>query len=175
VTAFDLFPEMLAVAQRAVHKEMLPVQFCLGCIERGLAFRPESFDLVICALALCHVPDLTGAMRQFFTVLQMGGYLVLTDFHPDNVAYGWRTHVRLPGGQWFLPNAPHTRADYVDAVEKAGLDVLDVIDTPLRKVPEGVFPFHEEMIKELGDQNVCLSIFAQRTQRRPPWPLVRVH
>jgi malonyl-CoA O-methyltransferase len=165
----------LKLARRGVMRdEDLPVQFCLGSIEKGLSFRAESFDLVICALTLCHVPDLIWALRQFFAVLRTGGYLVLTDFHPDSVVYGWRTHVRRPQGMWFLPNAPHTRADYVEAVEQAGLDVLDVIDTPLRKVPEGIFAFHKEMTQEHGDQNVCLSILAQKNRRRPPWLLYRM-
>jgi SAM-dependent methyltransferase len=169
VTAFDQSPEMMAVAQRTVREEKLPVEFCFGSIEGGLPFRPQSFDLVICALALCHVPNLIWATRQFFSLLRQGGYLVITDFHPDSVAYGWRTHVRRPEGLWFLPNVSHTRAEYVDAVEKAGLTLLDVLDTPLCKVPEGIFAFHEEMMQEIGDQNVCLSILAQRQRRKPPW------
>ncbi|WP_244210738.1 class I SAM-dependent methyltransferase [Amycolatopsis kentuckyensis] len=41
-------------------------------------------DLVVCGLALTHVP----ALAEFARVLRPGGHLVLADMHPDRAAQG---------------------------------------------------------------------------------------
>jgi 2-polyprenyl-3-methyl-5-hydroxy-6-metoxy-1,4-benzoquinol methylase len=99
VTAIDQSAEMLAVAKENARRERLAIDFRLGSLEDGLPFPPAEFDLVTCALVLCHVPDLGQAAREFYRVLHEGGYLLITDFHPDAVAtLGWRTVAVRPEG-----------------------------------------------------------------------------
>ncbi len=86
VTAIDQSAEMLALAEQKARREGLAIDFHVGSIEEGLPFAPAAFDLVTCALMLCHVPDLDQATRAFYRVLREGGYLLITDFHPDAVA-----------------------------------------------------------------------------------------
>src|SRR5262245_30119055 len=92
VAAIDQSPEMLALARQAAQREGLTIDLRLGGIEDGLPFGADCFDLLICALMLCHVASLTQAMTEFFRVLQPGGFLLLTDFHPAAVlSLGWRS------------------------------------------------------------------------------------
>src|SRR5919205_694316 len=111
--------DMLAIARQAAQAHGLPIAFHQGAIEQGLPFASHQFDLVVCALALCHVPDLAGAVEECVRVLQPGGHLLLTDFHPDVVAEGWRTTFARPGVVYLLPNVAHTRAGYLAAVTDA--------------------------------------------------------
>jgi 2-polyprenyl-3-methyl-5-hydroxy-6-metoxy-1,4-benzoquinol methylase len=163
VTATDQSAEMLTLAEQKARREGLAIDFRLRSLEEGLPSTATGFDLVTCALALCHVPDLDQAVREFYRVLRQGGHLLITDFHPDAVAdLGWRTHVVRPEGRYLLPNMAHTRGDYLHAVEQAGFALLDVQDVPLRAVPPGYLVSQSEIVSERGDTSLCLIIFAQR-------------
>jgi malonyl-CoA O-methyltransferase len=164
VTAIDQSAEMLAVAEQNARREGLAIDVRLGSLEEGLPFAAAEFDLVTCALMLCHVPDLDHAAHEFSRVLREDGYLLITDFHPDAVAtMGWRTVAARPEGLYLLPNMPHTRAGYLQAVERAGFALLDVRDVPIRDVPEECFVDHDELVREHGDTALCLIVFAQRS------------
>jgi SAM-dependent methyltransferase len=160
VAAIDQSPEMLAVARHAARAEGLAIDFQLGSLEGGLSFESGRFDLVICALMLCHFPDLAQAAREFARIAREDGYLLITDFHPDGVAVGWRTVVVRPEGSYSLPNMLHTRTDYLAAVEKAGFTLLNVLDVALRDVPEGYL--RDTFIRQHGDTSLCLIILAQK-------------
>lgn len=82
VTAFDQSPEMLAVARQAAQRKGFQIEFHLLSLDDGLPFEADQFDLLICALTLSHVPDLAHALHEFARVLQTGGHLLITDFHP---------------------------------------------------------------------------------------------
>ncbi len=76
---------MLAIAQEKAGREGLAIDFRLGKIDERLPFESGQFDLVICALALTHDVDLHAAVAEFHRVLRSGGYLLVTDWHPDCV------------------------------------------------------------------------------------------
>jgi len=85
VTGIDESPEMVAVAQQKARAANLPIMFIQGAIEDGLAFPSDCFDLVVCALAPCHMLDLQAAVAECSRVLRPGGHLLITDFHPQAV------------------------------------------------------------------------------------------
>jgi ubiquinone/menaquinone biosynthesis C-methylase UbiE len=164
VTAFDQSPEMLAVARQTAQQEGLSVDFQSGSLDNGLPFPADQFDLLTCALMLCHVPDLANAAQEFHRVLQPGGHLLVTDFHPDSVAYGWHTAFRQSGTIYQLPNMPHTRETYLDALTANGFTLVKVIDLPLRALPPRDYPppLDEEFIQAHGETLFCLIILAQK-------------
>jgi ubiquinone/menaquinone biosynthesis C-methylase UbiE len=72
-----------------------------------LPFRPESFDAVICGLALGHADGLERWMRETARVLVPDGRLLYSDFHPDAHRAGLvRTFRDHEGRTW---NVPHRR------------------------------------------------------------------
>ena len=109
---------------------------------------------------LCHVPDLEHAVQEFFRVLQPGGYLLITDFHPDCIERGWRTALNIAGTEYLLPDMPHTRNGYIDALTRNGFHVLKVIDALVREVPEGYLP--EAFRSANEDKTMCFIVLAQR-------------
>jgi 2-polyprenyl-3-methyl-5-hydroxy-6-metoxy-1,4-benzoquinol methylase len=163
VSAVDQSAEMLAVAKQTARGKGLAIDFHLGSLD-ALPFRAGSFDLVTCALVLCHILDLTLPVREFSRVAGEGGYLLITDLHPDVVALGWRTTCARPEAAYLLPNIEHTRADYLVSVERAGFTPHRVIDVPVRDAPEGSLPFHEATVRESGDRSFGLIILAQKGQ-----------
>ena len=161
VTAIDSCRDMLAVAEDAAAREGLAgLSFRLLSLHEPLPFDDDQFDLVICALTLTHVSDLGRTVGEFYRVLADGGHLLITDFHPDSVAQGWRTEMTVDDTTYLLPNAEHTRGDYLDAVQLAGFRQLRAMDVPLREVPSGHFP--QAVFQKWGDVNLCLILLAQR-------------
>lgn len=164
VTALDQSPEMLAAAQQAAQRENLSINFQHASLEDGLPFAAQQFDLLICGLMLCHVPNLTQAIQEFARVLQPGGHLLITDFHPGSVQYGWRTGFQQADVRYLLPNMLHTRNDYLKPLAPNGLTLLKVLDLPLRALPARPYrpPLTQEFIQLHGEMLFCLLILAQK-------------
>lgn len=80
VTGCDISPKMIALAQERnkgqgsffVHDLATPLEM----------FRDESFDIVLCALALHYLQDWTVTLQEFHRVLKPTGTLVISIEHP---------------------------------------------------------------------------------------------
>jgi SAM-dependent methyltransferase len=119
VIGVDRSPEMLAVARVRVPRGT----FLEGDLER-LPLSDDSIDLVVCALALTHVPDLPAAFAELTRVLRPGGHLVTSDSRGilDEVAVPMVS--AGPDGQpVFMPNHAHRTSDYLKAALSRGLRV----------------------------------------------------
>lgn len=160
VTAVDQSAKMLQQAIAKAQAEDLNVRFEQATLEDGLPFLTQPFDLVICALALCHVQNLEHAFQTFNRMLNSGGHLLVTDFHPDVIEFGWETSFHSPSTAYSLPTMNHTRQSYVDAAETAGFSIIQLLDIPVKEVPEGyIFPEH---IDTAGERELCLILHAQK-------------
>jgi ubiquinone/menaquinone biosynthesis C-methylase UbiE len=159
VTAFDTSREMLTIARRRVQAEGPPVQLVEASLAGPLPFRSGVFDLVVCGLAFCHQPDLRGPCREFARVARLGAHLLLTDFHPDSLAHGWRTEMWQGATHYRLPNMPHRPADYVTAVEEAGFTIHEVQEIPIAALPP--VASHPALLRELGEMKFCLAIIGE--------------
>jgi len=160
VIALDQSQEMLAVARQAAQREALPIDFRLLSLEEGLPFEAQRFDLLMCALMLCHVPDLAHALQEFARVLQNGGHLLITDFHPVHSHYGWKTAFKRAGVTYQLPTAAHTRGEYLEAIRASGMTILEVVESLVGEMPEGYLP--ESMWRTYATTPFCLSILARK-------------
>jgi ubiquinone/menaquinone biosynthesis C-methylase UbiE len=162
VTAIDASAEMLAIAKRKAQAAGRHIRFERGRIDERLPFADASFDLVTCALALCHFASHEGVDAEFARVLRPGGHLVITDFHPAIVAAGARTTFGRDGKKYLLPNPPLTREDYIGAVRKAGLEVLEVVEVPLTASPPGTMS--EVFLETFRELPLCLIVFARKPE-----------
>jgi SAM-dependent methyltransferase len=76
-------------------------------------------DLVVCALALTHTPDLAPVLAEFVRVLRPGGHLVISDSRNE-----WPVVNALPdGGFGYLPHRNHLTSDYLAAAIPLGLQI----------------------------------------------------
>jgi SAM-dependent methyltransferase len=119
VLGVDSSPEMLYRARVRVPAGM----FLRGDLQR-LPVAGAAVDVVVCALALVHVPALTPVMAEFARVLRPGGHLVISDVHPGLVALGSVVHSPGPAGEPGLaPTYRHSTGDYLRAALPVGLHV----------------------------------------------------
>jgi SAM-dependent methyltransferase len=91
VAGFDASPRMIEIC-----REQAPGgTFWVHDLDRPLSWIPdESFDLVLCALAIEYVDDRVAALTELRRVLRPDGALVLSRLHPTG---DWLRH----GGSYF--------------------------------------------------------------------------
>jgi SAM-dependent methyltransferase len=117
VVGVDYTPEMLQRAQART----AGAAFLEGDL-RMLPLKDAAFDLVVCGLALAHLPNLDAAVAEVARVLAPGGRVVISVLHPLQAYLGWHAPFEEQDGQrGFVREHPHTHGDYFDAFQRAGL------------------------------------------------------
>jgi ubiquinone/menaquinone biosynthesis C-methylase UbiE len=123
VTGVDLSPQMLDVARRRADELGLTVDLREADAER-LPFADGSFDTVVCALALCNIPDPARAVSEMRRVLAPSGTLLLL----DHVGSAWPP---IYATQWLVERltirtaGEHFTRRSVPLLEAAGFTVAE--------------------------------------------------
>jgi SAM-dependent methyltransferase len=119
VVGIDSSPDMLAHARRRVPGG----EFCLAELHR-LPLPDDSADVIVCALALVHVPRLEPVLAEFARVLHPGGDLVISDVHHQLVTRGSVITARGPAGEpCIAATYRHQLGDYLRPALNLGLQV----------------------------------------------------
>lgn len=160
VSAIDLSPDMLHLARTKARQAGLELDWRQGSVAEGLPYADGSFDLVVCALALSHMPDLGVAFSQFYRVLAPGGHVLITDFHPSRIEDGWLTVFHRDGRRHVIETVHHTRQQYLDAAQAAGFAVRTVLDVPVKDAPPGYLP--EWTVASYGEGGLCLILVGHK-------------
>lgn len=119
VTGVDISPDMLSRARQRVPQ----ATFVEGDL-LGLPVGDDEVDIVVCALALTHVPKLGPVLGEFARVLRPGGHLVIADVHHSLVNLGSVPKMDGPAGERLLmPAYRHLASDYLGAALPLGFVV----------------------------------------------------
>lgn len=119
VIGVDSSPDMLAHARRRVPE----AEFRVAELD-ALPLADDSVDVVVCALALEHVPRLDPVLAEFARVLRPGGDLVISDVHHENITRGSVMTTRGPAGEpRIAPTYRHQLGDYLRPALRLGLQV----------------------------------------------------
>ncbi|MCZ2099623.1 MAG: class I SAM-dependent methyltransferase [Anaerolineae bacterium] len=95
-----------------------------------------SIDVVICGLALGHLPRLQESMDEIERVLKPGGAALVSDVHPFAALSGGRRTFRgVGGGVYAVEHYPHLYADYHKAASEAGLEIDAVLEPLHERAP----------------------------------------
>ncbi len=120
VVGVDSSPGMLAVA-----REKIPQGEFHEAELDDLPLENESVDLVVCAIALVHLPDIEQPFREFARVLRPGGHLVVSDQRGLFADIGLPLVAEGPNGALgYIPTYPRRASDYLAAALPLGFRVL---------------------------------------------------
>lgn len=99
-------------------------QFYEGDLQ-ALPLADDSVDLVVCAIALVHFPDLARPFEEFARVLRPGGQLVVSDMRGLIRDTIFPTIRREPDGSFgYIPHYGHRTSGYLTAALRLGFQLL---------------------------------------------------
>jgi SAM-dependent methyltransferase len=125
-----------------------------------LPIAPMSVGLILCSLVLWHV-DRIGVLFQKASRLQpVGGVFILSMFHAEAQALGWRTSLQRPDGVYRLPNFSHSDDDLLAGLSQAGFEVGYQSVLRIGDVPDGYLP--PTTVKRFADTALCVVMNARR-------------
>jgi ubiquinone/menaquinone biosynthesis C-methylase UbiE len=122
----DRSPSMLSVARAKVPG----AAFRLGELT-ALPVEDRSMDLAVCALALTHLPDPSGAIAELSRVVRPGGTIVLSDAHPAFVLLQGQAVFPCEDGYAYVRNHVHLHGTYLTAFAAAELVVTGCHEEPM--------------------------------------------
>lgn len=133
VVGVDQSTEMLDVARAKLPR----VDLRQGDLT-ALPLHDESVDLVVCSLALTHLPNLAGAFAEFARVLRPGGSAVISNIHHLSLPLGGVPHMRATSGAFVqLPASMFLPTDYITAALAAGFEVRSCAEVGWPDLAEG--------------------------------------
>jgi SAM-dependent methyltransferase len=133
MTAVDIAPTFIRLAREQEEQERLGIDYRVASA-LALPFPDRAFDFLVAFMSFMDIPDLSGALREAFRVLQPGGFFQLAITHPC-----FDTPVR----SWVRDEAGHKIAyqcgDYFNQVEgRVDEWLFSLTPTDVRK---GLRPF----------------------------------
>jgi len=142
VLGMDNSPAMLEASPLAARALATTEQIPLadGCL-----------DVVICALALGHLPRLAPSIAEIARVLKPGGIALVSDFHPFMALNGHQRTFNAGGQTFAVEHYVHLYSDTLAAAAAAGLGMTHVVEPRLR---------------EAGDAPVVIVYRLQKADRR---------
>ena len=148
VTAVDFSEEMIARARAKAGAER--INFLVHDVRRPFPFAERSFNVVLSALVLEHIP--VAELRAFFAELgrlvRPEGKIVVTAMHPAMFQRGRSAAFRDEAGREVRPRSyVATLRDYTESAEGAGLEIDTLSE---RTVDEAFAARHERARKALG-------------------------
>jgi ubiquinone/menaquinone biosynthesis C-methylase UbiE len=147
VTAVDFSEEMLARARQKSGADR--VRWLVHDVALPLPFESRSFDRVLSALVLEHIPvdDLASFFRDLGRVARDDGLIVVTAMHPAMFLKGVSANFRDDSGEVRPRSYVATLSDYVMGAIQAGLVIVSLAE---HSVDEGLVARNERSRKWLG-------------------------
>jgi ubiquinone/menaquinone biosynthesis C-methylase UbiE len=147
VTAIDFSEEMLAKARQKPGADR--VRWLVHDVGQSLPFAPRSFDRVLSALVLEHIPvdELVSFFGELARVGRDDGMIVVTAMHPAMFVRGVSANFREEGGEVRPRSYVATLSDYVMGAIHAGLSIVALDE---RSVDEELVARNERARKWLG-------------------------
>lgn len=124
VTGVDFSAGMLKIA-RAKHPSVALVE---ADLQTDWPFAACSFDLVVCALVGEHLGELEHVFAQMRRVLRTGGRMIFSVYHPAMAAAGKEARFIQGSVEFRLGAFKHELDDYLEAVQRAGFNVGEVVE-----------------------------------------------
>jgi ubiquinone/menaquinone biosynthesis C-methylase UbiE len=149
VVGVDISERMLGYARRTEETTPRGIRYVRGDAQDLEAFDGETFDGVVCHMALMDVPELEPTVASVARVLRPDGWFVFSIVHPryrphvDNLSgYLGESRYEKSAPQDALPGHAYHRpiSTYVNALAAAGLSIVQMVEAPAEPAAGGDIP-----------------------------------
>lgn len=96
-----------------------------------LPVRSAMADVVLCGLALGHLPQIDIALAEIGRVLRPSGVALISDFHPYQALNGAQRTFHSAGQTFAVEHYVHLAADYLQAGQAANLELTGLAEPTL--------------------------------------------
>ena len=121
LTGIEISPAMLEIARRRAKSLGRQVKLVVGDAQ-ALPFSDQSFDTVVCTIALCSIPDDRQAVAEAWRVLRPGGrFVALEHVRSPNIIIRGLEH--LLESYTLRTQADHLLREPVETVQEAGFSI----------------------------------------------------
>jgi ubiquinone/menaquinone biosynthesis C-methylase UbiE len=86
-----------------------------------IPFNDSIADLVLCSISLGYFHDLDRVFREFARAAKPGGFIAVSDLHPDALTSGWTRSFKVGGQRYELDHYNRTLQEIGGAAAGAGL------------------------------------------------------
>lgn len=129
VTGMDLSEEMLNKA-RAGSPE---IKFVTGELT-NIPIDNDTFDTVVMALALTHLPTLEESISELARITKVGGHIITSDIHPWMVTLGGQADFYDSNDNYgYVRNYVHWHSNYFEAFKKYGLKIVKCLEPAIQQ------------------------------------------
>jgi ubiquinone/menaquinone biosynthesis C-methylase UbiE len=133
---FDVSSEMLAKL-----KDKFPEQK-VGKLKGVSLELPDHYcDLIVSTLTIAHIPDAVSALNEWYRILQPGGEICMTDYHPVALVRGGDRTFKKDGKLIAVKNHVHTIQDIVQIAKQLNMEVIRISE---RVIDEQVKSYYEK-------------------------------
>ncbi len=137
LAGFDVSPGMLDKL-----KEKFPVAETHTITDNQFAAVSDgSYDVIVSTLTVAHIPNLEEALNAWCRIAKPAADMVITDFHPDALAFGGKRTFKHENKQIAIQNFVHSTHSIKDILKKNGFYLVNEEE---RKVDETVRHYYEE-------------------------------
>ena len=102
---------------------------------RALPFEAATFEAVTCGLVLGHCPELGRPMEEMVRLLRPGGWLLISDFHPQATLRGWQRTFVAHGRSHAIEQHVHLLSEYERIAARLGLTLEGLEEPTWEKQP----------------------------------------
>jgi ubiquinone/menaquinone biosynthesis C-methylase UbiE len=139
VVGFDISERLLTYARQFEQDHPRGISYVHGDAQDLLPLDDETFDGVVCHMALMDIPELPPTIAAVARVLRPSGFFVLSIVHPcygphleaidDYLVDG--PYEKVAGPDWLPPRAHHrSLSTYVNTLAAAGFSITQMIEPP---------------------------------------------
>jgi ubiquinone/menaquinone biosynthesis C-methylase UbiE len=137
LTGFDVSPGMLGKL-----KEKFPAARTYTITDNHFsAIEDRTYDVIVSTLTVAHIQNLEEALNAWGRILKEKGEIIITDFHPDALAFGGKRTFKHQNTQMAVRNFVHPTSRIKDIFSKNGFNLVNEDE---KKIDESVKHYYEE-------------------------------
>jgi ubiquinone/menaquinone biosynthesis C-methylase UbiE len=137
LTGFDVSPGMLAKL-----KEKFPAAKTHTITDNHFStIEDKTYDVIVSTLTVAHIENLEEALNAWCRILKQQGDIIITDFHPDALAFGGKRTFKHQDTLIAVRNFVHPTARIKEILLKNGFNLINEDE---RKIDESVKHYYEE-------------------------------